>query len=622
VLTVLAALTLVLAFYSWTAWTSATTFPTQVDVGGRDYFNLLTDAFVHGQAALLVEPSPELLALDDPYDGTKNALAGRLHDLSLYEGRYYMYWPPTPVLTLFLPVRIALLGGDLPERVAIVIYVFVALLFALAIMRYLVRRYLPETPHWMLGLAGLALATANVAPYVLRRPTVYEVAISAGYCFTMAAAYLLLRGTLEQSGRWRRLLAGSVCVGLAMGARATLVVAASLTLAALVYLLRSGQLPSWATRRRAALVLLGPVALAAALLVAYNAVRFDEFTEFGLVYQLNDLDPYPPGGFAHVVPSLYFYLVAPAHLDLNFPYFHLPPPPDFPGAVPAGFNRESVSGLLPNVPIVLLAFAALPVALRSPIAGRRELAGVMLLAMGVGVLMVLVVVVPIYAATMRYSTDFTTLFLVPGLLAWILLAQAAKNRRLGRLIAAGGAVLILYSAVLGFAISFTGEKDGLRAGHPGGYERIERAASFLPVAATALAGHPVITEVTSPAGFGKRTRWWDLGVGDLFILHVGRTKPAGLKIVSPDRREVLLRAVGRTPPGGAQGLEVVNRKLPEASARLPITGATADARLALERGVNYIALRATGSTPSAKRKNSLRTPAVSLENVRLAPSER
>ncbi len=618
-LAVLAALALVLVFYSGTAWTSATTFPVQVDVGGRDYFNLLTDAFLHGQADLLVEPSPQLRALDDPYDAAKNITANRLHDLSLYEDRYYLYWPPTPVLTLFLPGRVALLGGDLPERAAIVIYTFVGLLFALALLRYLVRRNLPGTPDWMLALAGLAIATANVAPYLLRRPTVYEVAISAGYCFVMAAAYFLLRGTLEEPGRWRRLLAGSVCLALAVGARATLVVAGALAVAALVYLLRRGQLPSWALRRRAALVLFGPVALAVVLLLAYNVVRFDDVTEFGLVYQLNDLDPYPPD-FAHLVPSLYFYLLAPADIDLNFPYFHHPFPAEFPGPVPPGFNRETISGLLPNAPIVVLALVALPLMMRSALPQRRELAGVMLVATGVGALMVLVVVVPIYAATMRYSMDFTTLFLVPGLLAWMLLAQAAGNRHLGRLIAVSGAGLILYSVALGVALSFTGEKDGLRVGHPGFYERLERAASVLPVAATAVAGEPVITEATSPAGFVKDAGWLDVSVGELFVLQVGYEEPARLKIISPDRRDVLLRAVTRAPPRGADGVAIKNRKRPEIS-MLPVTNADVEARVTLERGLNYIELRPIDPPAPPKGKSPLITPVVTLENVRLARSD-
>ncbi len=619
-LALVSALALVLAFYAFTAFTSARTFPTQVDVGGRDYFNLLTDAFLQGQTHLLVEPSPRLLALEDPYDAAKNVTAGRLHDLSLYEGRYYLYWPPTPVLTLFLPGRLLLLGGDLPERVAIVIYLFAGFLIALALVRYLVRRHLPETPRWMLALAGLALAAANVAPYILRRPTVYEVAISAGYCFTMAAAYLLLRGALEESGRWRRLLGGSVCLGFAIGARANLAVAGIFAIAALVYLLRSGRLPTWTLRRRAGLVLFGPPGLAVVLLLVYNAVRFDDFTELGLVYQLNDLDPYPPRGLDHVLPSLFFYLLAPAHLDLNFPFFHLPPPPDYPGTVPAGFNREPVSGLIPNIPIMLLALLALPVMLRSSLPRRRELGALTLVAIGVGALMVLVVAVPIYSATMRYSMDFTTPFLVCGLLAWMLLAQTASRRRLGRLIAAGGAALILYSATLGIAISFTGEKDGLRAGHPGAYARLERAASFLPVAATAVAGHPVITEVTSPAGFGLHRRWWSAGAGELFTLHIGRREPAMLKIVSPGPREVVLRARGLRARGaaGARGVVVRSRERPELSTRLPLTDATAGARLRLERGLNHLELRALHPPALAAGENPVSTPVVTLQDVRLA----
>lgn len=616
---VVAALLAVLAFYSWTAQTTARSFPAQVDVGGRDYFNLLTDALLDGRASLAVKPAPALLALEDPYDPVQNLFV-RAHDLSLYDGRYYMYWPPAPVVTVFLPGRLLLLGGDLPERAAIVIYLFAALLIALALLRYLVRRYLPETPRWMLALAGLALATANVAPYLLRRPTVYEVAISAGYCFTLAAAYLLMLGALEESGRWRKLLGGSVCLGLATGSRPSLVVAGMFAVAALVHLLRSGQLPTWALRRRAALVTLGPATLAVVLLLVYNLLRFEDITELGLVYQLNDLDPYPPAGFGHVLPSLYFYLLIPAHLDLNFPFFHLPPPPDYPGTVPAGFNREPVSGLIANAPIVLLAFVALPLMLRSSLARYRELGRLTLVAMGVGALVVLTVVVPIYSATMRYSTDFTTLFLICGLVAWMLLAQMASSRRLARLIAAGGAALILYSATLGIAISFTGEWDGLRFGQPETYARIERAVSFLPAAATAIVGRPVITEVASPAGFGLRTRWSDFGVGRPFTLNVGREGPATLEIVSSDRREVLLRA-GTLQPAGApetEGVAVRTLERPELSSRLPITGATADARVALERGLNRVELRALGPPARSRRRVTVARTVVTLQDVRLA----
>jgi len=137
---------LVLAFYSWTAATSAESFPTELSLAGRDYYNHLTDALLRGRAALLVEPPPGLLALQDPYDPAQYAAFAPPHDMSLFDGRYYVYWGPTPAVTLFLPARLLLLGNDLPERAALVIFSFAGLLVSLALLRSAARRLLPGTP--------------------------------------------------------------------------------------------------------------------------------------------------------------------------------------------------------------------------------------------------------------------------------------------------------------------------------------------------------------------------------------------------------------------------------------------------------------------------------------------
>ena len=108
----------------------------------------------------------------------------------------------------------------------------------------------------------------------------------------------------------------------------------------------------------------------------------------------------------------------------------------------------------------------------------------------------------------------------------------------------------------------------------------------------------------------------DLSVGRLFVLHVGYEEAARLKIVSPGRRDVLLRAVARAPAAGTAGVAIRNRDRPEIST-LPVTNADAEARVPLERGLNYIELRAIDPPAPTKGKN-LRAPrAVSLENVRL-----
>ena len=45
------------------------------------YFNHLADSFLHGQLHLRLLPSS-------------------LHDLSFFDGRYYLYWPPMPAVVL------------------------------------------------------------------------------------------------------------------------------------------------------------------------------------------------------------------------------------------------------------------------------------------------------------------------------------------------------------------------------------------------------------------------------------------------------------------------------------------------------------------------------------------
>ena len=56
-----------------------------------DYYDTLAAAFLSGQLYLKTVPDPELLALPNPYDPSKNEKF-RLHDASLYNGRYYLYF--------------------------------------------------------------------------------------------------------------------------------------------------------------------------------------------------------------------------------------------------------------------------------------------------------------------------------------------------------------------------------------------------------------------------------------------------------------------------------------------------------------------------------------------------
>ncbi len=228
---------LVIGLFVWTAGTNGVSIaPSDDAVVLRNdeihpplrhygFYNLLSDALLAGQLSLLIAPHPMHLALPDPYDPAQNA-PWRLHDMSLYKGKYYLYFGVTPALILFIPFR-ALGLGRLPEPLAVSIFCSGGFLFSVFLFRRLVRRYLPSTPSWLQLLGILCLGLCTTAPFLLRRPVVYEVAISCSYFLVMGGLYWLLTAYLADGPPWRLAMA-SLFLGLAVGARPNAIFAAPL----------------------------------------------------------------------------------------------------------------------------------------------------------------------------------------------------------------------------------------------------------------------------------------------------------------------------------------------------------------------------------------------------------
>jgi hypothetical protein len=173
-------------FYSWTASNGSGFGLGQPQAG---HYNALADALLHRQLHLRVEPAPDLFEMAEPYEPGRNARV-RLHDASLYHGRYYLYFGVVPVVVLFAPWAL-LGGGDLPEALAAVLFAVAGYVFFALLLRHLVRRHLPKTPRWARLIAYALLGLSSVVPFALRGASVYEVALTAGYAFAGAAAWLL-----------------------------------------------------------------------------------------------------------------------------------------------------------------------------------------------------------------------------------------------------------------------------------------------------------------------------------------------------------------------------------------------------------------------------------------------
>lgn len=263
-LAALAAGTVLLGYYAWTASSSGNPFdrvtPFQFKYGDSDYYNLQADAFLHGQLPLRVPVDPALERAANPYDPKLPQL---LPDGSFYNGRYYLTWGPGPAITLFVPAR--LLGFELRENLAALLYSIAGVLLAWASLALLVRRLVPDVPRLVVWTGNATIALGGALPWILRRPTVYEVAITGAFCFSMGGLFVLLREVTRPSGpRGSGLVLSGVLYGLAVLSRPTLgLVAIAMAVPALM-LRHDGGLPRKLTtaRRRAIVLFIGPVVLA------------------------------------------------------------------------------------------------------------------------------------------------------------------------------------------------------------------------------------------------------------------------------------------------------------------------------------------------------------------------
>lgn len=489
-------LVLAAIFYEWTAQTSVTAPITST-------YYLLAGSFLHLHLYVPIAVPPGLAALADPYSPAQNAPYQTLaiHDLALYHNLFYSTWGPTPAIVLYMPLR--LLGIELTDSAAVPIFAFLALMFAVLLLRLVVRRFLPTVRGWALVLGACALAFGTAVPFLLRRPAIYEVAIACGACFMLAALYLLARALLEgPTPRLRLLAAASLCAGLAFASRPSLLLGGVAFLVAAVIAWRRPSLA--AARRRICFALLGPLAVCVILMAAYNYDRFGSPTQFGIRYQLagEETRLHSPYQLSYLPPGVYNFAIAPPRLALTFPHIFLPPPPGYPGTLPKGYDgttqaAEPTGGVIPMAPIVLFALLA-PILWQ-----RRRRLGVelplivtALALLGAGILLGLAFT--LWGTTERYEVDFDFLLILAGVLAWMGLRSTIESKRRRRVTTLLGVLAIGWSCLTGVAVSFTGYYNALAANDPGIFAALEDLTAPLATLPTMLTGHPVLVRLVTP----------------------------------------------------------------------------------------------------------------------------
>jgi hypothetical protein len=539
----------VAVFYFWTA---ATSTPMHFDKAGSDYYGLIADALRHGHVALRIQPPQALLDLPNPYDPNANAQfrGAGLHDLSLRNGHLYAYWGPTAAIVLFAPFQ--LIGIEIPQSFAIALFGFLGFVFSAMTLRFLVRRFLPDTPRWALAAATVFLALGNGIPFILRRPAVYEVAIACGLCFAMLGLWLLVTGWFGPRPSRRRLALASLVFGLALASRVTLGALAIVPFVLALAAWRRAAWPEGVTRRQALVALTVPFVTCGLLLLAYNAARFGSPTEFGEKYQLAGIDPAVLKSFdpAFIPSGLFMYLLAPPRPMALFPFLQLSWPPALPWATPDGFDyTESTGGALILAPL-LLWILLLPVLWRRLVSDLRW---ILLGLVGAGAVIVFAMSFILAGATQRYAVDFMALLSLPALLIWLATLTQAKRGSWRRRLAAGSGLLVLvWGSLAGMALSFVGYYNSLEANHPKLYHQLEDTFSPISALETRVAGRAVIGTVSSPYGAGPgKTTWGSLGQGEGSSFYVSPAPAVTVVTIAAPRSGTYHLRGGIGPASGA-----------------------------------------------------------------------
>lgn len=611
---VVLAFALLAVFYAWTATSSGNPF-TKVtsfgfSVGDSDYYNLQADAFLHGRLWVDVPIDPRLLTAKNPYALNIPYTVPGLIDGSFYQGRYYLTWGPAPAVTTFLPPR--LVGLRIQENLAVTLYCFFGAVCAAMTLTLLVRRLVPGTSRAVIWTGNATIALATSMPWSLRTPTVYQVAITAAFFFMMAGLLVLVRELLrEEPPRRGRLAAAATLFGLAVLSRPTMVVVV-LGVMGLAWVLRPE------ARRTTMPLILGIPVIAGVIFMIYNMARFSGPLDFGSKWQTSggDVRHLPYNDIANLPPALYAYLVAPLHLTLGFPYFHLPPPPDAPLASKPGYRGEPTGSMLWAVPFALLALAF--IARRRPTATATSddasmVKPVVLTLLAIGMLVLVAGAYGVPGYTERYKLDFLPWIVMAATLGWAALIRHASTPRRARWWRRGGIALAAWGILVGVAVSFTGTFHSLATYNPGRFQSLERAFSPLPTLATKIAGRPVI------AALILRPQKVSLTVADgyttLDIPHISfplaPQQTAEFTIVSPSTRNA--RLTFHTATGTPGTFMIFQSAGDETTSALLHDGTAGTLPLHLQRGVNYVTVGLTAGTdvPSG-------VPAtVQLDDIRL-----
>ena len=222
-----------------------------------NYYNYLADALLHGSLSLVEAPP-------------------HVHDLSNYQGRFYLYWGPLPAIIL-MPV-VALVGPHWPDHIFSIILGVLASAAAYRLLE--VTQSIHRLSSGKRILLALTFAVGSPVVHLASAGTVWFVGQLVTLVFMLSGLALFFD---TAGSRWRTAEA-ALCMALACAARPSVAGGAVWLCAAIAFRFTGPSTERGASRGRRTAVAVALCVGVAILLGAYNFARFGSPLETGISF--------------------------------------------------------------------------------------------------------------------------------------------------------------------------------------------------------------------------------------------------------------------------------------------------------------------------------------------------
>lgn len=554
------------------------------------FYNLLADGFASGHLDLSIKPDERFKSLANPLDPAQNG-AFRMHDVSYFKGKYYLYFGPTPALVLFLPIR--LLGlGKLTEPYAAAMLASGCLILSILMLFKLIQLLRLNPNPFVFVSQVVFLGACGLTSFTLCRPVMYEVAILTGALFSLATIYFILKG-MDASRRSTLYFAlAGLSLGLAVGCRPNLVVLACPVFLMLLFIVIRN---IGSVNRRLLLLGLNAGGFGVCLLglFVYNYLRFGSPFEFGNSFQLVGAIEPPQHlslkNLSYLIPNLWNYFGNPPSFKSYFP-FAFPQNGWAPDSLQGSYLvNEPITGMLWSCPGLVALCGAFGLCFsqhRNRLCGQSS----WLFVLACGGVCLSFSAILLHSTTQRYLLDFALPLQIAASIAAMVFFEASETwiKSLGVASLVHGFLLLPIYWFFGFS----GYYDLPKTSNPERFLEWERIFSPVSAIMTRLSNGPdaTVLEVMSPTG---RATASDGRAAFLF-----GPKPAYVRVSAKKRGSLRMRTE-IVPASGSGEYQV--RCGEWDSGPLPLRAGVRDFTVPLSIGMNRLEVSLRGGATSSEK---------------------